>query len=119
MSVSRRLLGAMLVTASLGLAPGLHAQQAAAPHAAWPHTLSENGATVEVYQPQAISWPDHGTLTTRAAMSIARPGSKTPVLGTVEVAFATRTDMAAREVTLTDPKLVASHFPSLDTGQAV
>jgi hypothetical protein len=119
MSVSSKLLGAALLAVSLGLAPALHAQQAAAPAAAWPHTLTESGATVEVYQPQAISWPDHGTLSTRAAMSITRPGSKTPILGTVEVAFATRTDMATREVTLSDPKLVASHFPSLDTGQAV
>ncbi len=121
MSVSRKLLTAALLAASLvlGAAPALHAQQAAAPAASWPHMLTENGATVEVYQPQAISWPDHGTLITRAAMSITRPGSKTPILGTVEVAFATQTDMATRQVTLTDPKLVASHFPSLDTGQAV
>jgi len=87
----------MLVAASFGLAPAPQAQQAAAPRAAaWPHTLNENGATVEVYQPQAISWPDHGTLNARAAMSITRPGSKTPILGTVEVAFATKTDMATR-----------------------
>ena len=24
---------------------------------AWPHTLTVNGATVVVYQPQAIEWP--------------------------------------------------------------
>ncbi|HST75275.1 MAG TPA: hypothetical protein VLJ20_07880 [Acetobacteraceae bacterium] len=121
MSVSMRVLGAMLLAASLGIAgaPALHAQAPAAPAASWPHTLSEDGATVEVYQPQAISWPDHGTLNARAAMSITRPGDKTPILGTVDVAFATQTDMATREVTLSDPKLVASHFPSLDTGQAV
>src|SRR6185437_4874488 len=121
MSVSMRVLGAILLAASLGIAgaPALHAQASAAPAASWPHTLSEDGATVEVYQPQAISWPDHGTLNARAAMSITRPGSTTPILGTVDVAFATETDMATREVTLSDPKLVASHFPSLDTGQAV
>ena len=119
MSVSTRVLGAVLLAASLGLGAAPRAQQAAAPAAAWPHTLTENGATVEVYQPQAISWPDQGTLNARAAMSITRPGSTVPILGTVEVAFATRTDMTTREVTLSDPKLVASHFPALDTGQAV
>jgi hypothetical protein len=40
------------------------------------------------------------------------------VLGVIEVAFATQTDVAERTVVLTDPKLVSSRFPSLDTAQA-
>jgi hypothetical protein len=92
-----------------------HAQDAAS----WPHTVtSPNGATVVVYQPQAISWPDQKTLAARMALAITPPGSKTPILGTIELSFATATDNATHLVTLTDPKLTSSHFPSLDTAQA-
>ncbi len=86
--------------------------------ASWPHSLSVDGAAVVVYQPQAISWPDHGTLTARAAVAITPAGAKTPILGTVEIALATRTDMATRSVFLSSPSLVASHFPTLDTARA-
>jgi hypothetical protein len=79
--------------------------------------MTVNGATVVVYQPQAIDWPDHQILTTREAIAITRPGEKTPVIGTTEIAFSTQTD-AAGNVILSDPQLRASHFPALDTDQA-
>ncbi len=111
----------VLVLAALILGSGGNAW--AAGEATWPHTTVRDGATVEVFQPQAISWPDRGTLTARAALAITLPGTQagagaTPLVGTVEVAFATRTDAAARMVTLSDPRLVASRFPALDTDQA-
>jgi hypothetical protein len=84
----------------------------------WPHQLTVDGATVLVYQPQAVSWPDHATLTARAALSITPAGAPAPVLGTIDVAFHTETSLATRLVSLSDAHLVASHFPSLDTGQA-
>ena len=84
----------------------------------WPHALTVNGASVVVYQPQAIDWPDHATLTTREALSITPPGEKIPVLGTTEMSFSTRTDAATNEVILSDPQLLASHFPALDTARA-
>ncbi|MGH7121037.1 MAG: hypothetical protein ACREFP_18955 [Acetobacteraceae bacterium] len=84
----------------------------------WPHTLTTNGATVTVYQPQAVSWPDRKTLTTRAAIAIHRPGEPAPLLGTVDVSLATRTDEAAGVVYLSDPRLLASHFPALNTEAA-
>lgn len=112
----RHLLGA---SAALALAPAFAPVAARAQDtASWPHTLTENGATVEVYQPQAISWPDRKTLNARAALSIEPAGAKTPLLGTVELAFATATDAASQLVTLSDPRLVATRFPSLDTAQA-
>src|SRR5262249_14137241 len=45
-------------------------------------------------------------------------GAKTPVLGTLEISFATAIDNATHLVTLSDPKLIASHFPTLDTAKA-
>lgn len=85
---------------------------------AWPHTITMPAGSVVVYQPQAIAWPDHKTLTARAAVAITPQGQSKPVLGTIELSLATRTDDAAGMVMLSDPTLLASHFPSLDTAQA-
>src|SRR4051812_48230397 len=113
----RAVIISVFVAISLFAAASLRAQApGAAP--AWPHTLTVNGANVVVYQPQAIEWPNHETLTTREAIAITLPGGKSPVLGTTEISFSTQTDAASGDVILTDPHLVASHFPALDTDQA-
>ena len=85
---------------------------------AWPHTITINGNSVVVYQPQSIDWPGHATLTTREAIAITPPGAKAPILGTTEISFATQTDAATGNVILTDPKLLGSRFPTLDTERA-
>jgi hypothetical protein len=105
------------VAVSFGLCPPSVAQTPAA-NPAWPHTLTVNGATVVVYQPQAIEWPNHETLTTREALAITLPGEATPVLGTTEISFTTQTDAATGDVALSNPQLVTSHFPTLDTARA-
>ncbi len=81
----------------------------------WPHTLNYNGATVVVYQPQAISWTDQTLLSARTALAITRKGETKPIVGTIEFAGSTTTDFTARMVTVYDLKLLSSHFPSLDT----
>jgi hypothetical protein len=86
--------------------------------ALWPHTITMDGASVTVYEPQAISWPDEKRLTARAALAIAQPGKSQPLVGTVEVAYATQVDAATRTVSLSDPQVLATHFPTLDTTQA-
>lgn len=90
----------------------------AAPGQSWPHTITYEGANVVVYQPQAISWPEHKILTARAAIAITPPEQKTPVLGTIELTLATQTDAATDNVVLSDPHLLSSRFPALDTDQA-
>jgi hypothetical protein len=87
--------------------------------ATWPHTVSAEGGSAVIYQPQVLSWPGHATLNTRIAASITPTGATAPVLGTIEVAFASSADLGTRLVTLTDPQLTATRFPTLDTGQAV
>ncbi|HSD54730.1 MAG TPA: hypothetical protein VLC47_11230 [Burkholderiales bacterium] len=87
--------------------------------ATWPHTVSADGGTAVIYQPQIVSWPGQATLNTRIAASITPTSAAAPVLGTIDVAFASATDLGTRLVTLTDPKLTATRFPTLDTGQAV
>lgn len=92
------------------------AQQTAT--ATWPHAITRDGASVIVYQPQAIEWPGRQKLTARAAVAITPAGKSKPVLGTVELTLATQTDDATGIVHLSDPTLLNSHFPSLDTQQA-
>ena len=111
---------ALLACGPVAAAPPEPTQTVAAPAAAasWPHTIRRDGATVTVYQPQAVSWPERRTLTARAAVAIVPAGHKTPLLGTIELSLATTTDTARGVVHLSDPKLLATHFPSLDTAQA-
>jgi hypothetical protein len=94
------------------------AAAAQAGFAAWPHTLVRDGATVTVYQPQATGWPERKRLSARAALSIVRPGEKHPLMGTIDLSLATAVDAAAGVVNLSDPQLISTHFPSLDTQQA-
>jgi hypothetical protein len=86
------------------------------PAASWPRTIAANGASVVVYQPQAIAWPDQKTLTARAAIEITPKDGGKPILGTIEVSLATRAD--GDWLLLSDPRLIGSHFPSLDTARA-
>ncbi|MBV9537784.1 MAG: hypothetical protein JOY70_02495, partial [Acidisphaera sp.] len=99
-------------------APATTQRVSAQDEATWPHTLSEPDGSVTVYQPQAIAWPDHATLRARAAVAITPSGRDKPILGTIEVEGTTHTDDATGTVVFTDPKLVSSRFPALDTGQA-
>lgn len=104
-----------VVAVAFGTIRAGYAQNAAG---TWPHTITTPNASVVVYQPQAIAWPNHEKLTARAALAITRQGQKTPIVGTVEISLATRVNAANGDVMLSDPQLVATHFPSLDTAQA-
>jgi hypothetical protein len=113
-------------------APAAAAASAAAPQSAqasarqpitppantWPHTYSGPNGSAIVYQPQVISWPEHKTLNARAAIGITPTGAKAPILGTIDLAFATETSLVDRTVTLTDARLVAARFPSASPEQA-
>lgn len=92
--------------------------QEVAPEATWPHTIRAGDASATVYQPQPTAWPDHTTLTARAVVAIQPAGQTTPILGTIEIEAATRTDLDRRTVSVSDIKVLSTHFPSLDTEQA-
>src|SRR6185503_17444084 len=102
----------LFAVATLGPIRVGYAQNAAG---TWPHTITTPNASVVVYQPQAIAWPNHEKLTARAALAITRQGQKTPIVGTVEISLTTQVNAANGDVVLSDPQLVATHFPSLDT----
>ncbi|HMB58891.1 MAG TPA: cysteine rich repeat-containing protein, partial [Xanthomonadales bacterium] len=84
----------------------------------WPQNVTGEGGSAVVYQPQVISWPDRLKLITRIALSLNPKDAEQPVLGTIEVSFATSTDLTTRWVTLSSASLIKSNFPAADTEQA-
>jgi hypothetical protein len=121
-SFSKAMVSAVLLLASAAARPSLAALPAASAAAdiagMWPRTIAKDGASVTIYQPQAVSWPGRQRLTARAAVAIKPKGRDQALLGTIELSLATSTDAAAGMVTLSDPLLLTTHFPSLDTQQA-
>ncbi len=105
-------LGMRRVEAAVTPPPG------ATPMAAWPHQISVNGAEVTIYEPQAIDWANHATLRARAAIAVTPAGQHQPFLGTIEVSGTTAVDTGNDVVYFTNPTLLSSSFPSLDTAQA-
>jgi hypothetical protein len=89
-----------------------------APEDVWPHTISDERGRATVYQPQVISWPDRRTLNTRIAIDLTPSRTGKQSFGTIEVAFATDSDLATRMVTLTSPHLTSSRFPGASPEQA-
>ncbi|MEO8346850.1 MAG: hypothetical protein ABI607_14255, partial [Betaproteobacteria bacterium] len=85
--------------------------------AKWPHTIVSDNGSATIYQPQVISWPGHKVLNTRIAIGMTPLGAKAPILGVIEVAFTTQTELAERSVMLSEPRLVSSRFPSLDAAK--
>ena len=84
----------------------------------WPHVVTTAQGTAIVYQPQVVSWPEFKTLNARTVLGIQPAGAPAPTLGSIDIAFDTATDLGERTVTLTAPRLVASHFPTLDAARA-
>ncbi|MSQ68959.1 MAG: hypothetical protein EXR83_12385 [Gammaproteobacteria bacterium] len=84
----------------------------------WPHVVPGPHGSATIYEPQVISWQGHQTLKTRIAVGLTSSEDKAPALGTLELSFATQTDLGTRTVTLTDAKLLSLSFPSLDAPHA-
>jgi hypothetical protein len=114
----RAALASLAAIAMVALAGAPRAAAPASAAAAWPHAVAAANGSAIVYEPQVVSWPDLRTLHTRIALAITPKGAAHATLGTVDVAFVTRSDLATRTVTLTAPKLEASHFPTADPAQA-
>ena len=99
------------------MSPTPSQQAAAAQPAQWPHAITVDGNSVVIYQPQVIEWPGKTRLTARAAIEITPAGGK-PFLGTIDVVGDTVVDFDTSSVLFSNPRLLASHFPSLDTERA-
>jgi NAD(P)-dependent dehydrogenase (short-subunit alcohol dehydrogenase family) len=81
----------------------------------WPHTVRTPNGTATIYQPQVVSWPEHRTLDARVAIGVTPTGAAQPILGTLDVAFDSRTELAERSVVLTNGRLVQARFPSAES----
>ncbi len=86
---------AIVVVAKMLSAMPIASARAQTAAAGWPHTVAMGQASVTVYQPQAMAWPDQKRLTARAALAITPQGATAPVLGTIELTVATTVDLAA------------------------
>ena len=114
---ARRLVALTLAIAVLAGPPGALAQSRSQPAPAqatpdpWPRTLTQQGATYALYQPQVDSW-DSGNLQAHAAVSVVPPSSKEPVFGVIEITAKTEIDRASRTVYFREIKVTQATFPS-------
>ncbi len=118
MQSRQELLGVLVFVLGLVTSGVSASGQGPEPGPPWPHTVTVNGASVVVYQPQAIEWPNHETLTTREAVAITLPGGEDSGAWHDRDLVFDPDRCRDGDVILSNPQLLASHFPALDTEQA-
>src|SRR5882724_2489545 len=79
----------------------------------WPREKYSNGTRLIIYQPQVDDWKNFQDLSWRMAVSITPKSGKT-VLGVVEMRGNTNVDNVAKLVTIINPQVTGTYFPSLD-----
>lgn len=77
----------------------------------WPRTITANGITAEIYQPQLDSW-DNLEIQTHSAMAVTFPGGKTPIYGVLYLDATTQVDRPSRTARIDRVKRFAAKFPS-------
>jgi len=82
----------------------------------WPREFEDNGAKVDIYQPQIEKW-DGSDFETRSAVAITAAGSNAPVYGVFWMKARADVDKAARIVTLNDIQVTKAMFPSAPESQ--
>ena len=83
----------------------------------WPREKYQNGTKLIVYQPQVDDWQNFQNLSWRMAVSLTPKTGKT-VIGVVEMKGTTTVDNVAKLVTITNPQVTGTYFPSLDKAAA-
>src|ERR1700751_5942085 len=83
----------------------------------WPRERYQNGNRLIVYQPQVDDWKNFQDLSWRMAVSLTPKTGKT-VVGVVEMKGNTSVDNVAKLVTITNPEITGTYFPSLDKATA-
>jgi hypothetical protein len=79
----------------------------------WPREQYRNGTRLIIYQPQIDDWRNFQDLSWRMAISLTPKSGKT-VLGVVEMKGTTSIDNVAKLVTINNPQITSTYFPSLD-----
>jgi hypothetical protein len=79
----------------------------------WPREKYSNGTRLIVYQPQVDDWKNFQDLSWRMAISLTPKSGKT-VIGVIEMKGNTNIDNVAKLVTITNPEITGTYFPTLD-----
>ena len=103
-------------TASTPAAPGSATKAGPvappAPGDPWPRTITYQGATISIFQPQPESWTGN-LLKAYAAVRVQTPGKKDVDYGVIWFAARTEVDKVNRLVTLEDVSISKQSFPTL------
>src|SRR5262249_1272417 len=83
----------------------------------WPREKYQNGTRLIVYQPQIDNWTNFQNLSWRMAISLTPKSGKT-VIGVIEMKGNTSVDNVNKLVTITNPEITGTYFPSLDKATA-
>jgi hypothetical protein len=109
-------IGALLMS-SIGEAATSAATSDQSGDPGWPRERVQDGNRLIVYQPQVDDWKDFRELNWRMAVSLTPKGGK-EVLGVVEMKGNTDVDNVSKMVTITNPEVTKTYFPSLDPATA-
>jgi hypothetical protein len=116
---------ALLVSALLpALASGLAAPLAAAPATSaapitWPATLTASGGSIVLSEPQVRTWPKYTEMTGIAAVAVTLPGASAPAYGTLAFSSLASADVPAGTVSLVNPHLDATTWPTASAADAI
>jgi hypothetical protein len=78
----------------------------------WPMSVTAGGGTIVLSEPQVRSWPNFTSMTGVAAVAVTLPGASAPVYGTLRFSSLASADVPAGMVSLVNPKLVATAWPT-------
>src|SRR5437773_3230700 len=106
-------IGAVLVSPINATAANSTTSSDQSTDSSWPREKYSNGTRLIIYQPQIDDWKNFQDLSWRMAVSITPKSGKT-VLGVVEMKGNTNIDNVAKVVTITNPQVTGTYFPSLD-----
>jgi hypothetical protein len=83
----------------------------------WPMSIAANGGTIALSEPQVRSWPNYTSMTGVAAVAVTLPGVSAPVYGTLRFSSLASADVPAGMVSLVNPKLVATAWPTVSAAE--
>src|SRR5256886_1979106 len=106
-------IGALLISPINATAANSTTGSSRSTDSSWPREKYSNGTRLIVYQPQVDDWKNFQNLSWRMAVSLTPQTGKT-VVGVVEMKGTTNIDNVAKLVTITDPEITGTYFPSLD-----
>jgi len=111
------LIQCIIVIGALLGSPVQRAASTQASDSSWPREKYSNGTRLIVYQPQIDDWTNFQDLSWRMAISLTPKTGKT-VIGVIEMKGNTTIDNVAKLVTITNPEITGTYFPSLDKATA-